>query len=292
MTAFKTIGIMGREDRGLVESLQIVKEFLSTQPVTVILEEQVATLLNEQTLSVGSPTDITQQCDLVIVVGGDGSLLRAGRILASHDVAVLGVNRGRLGFLTDILPTAIIDKVGAVLQGHYTTEKRFLLDVFWQRNGQVIDQADALNDIVLNAGASSRMLEFDLAIDDQFVYHQRSDGLIIATPTGSTAYCLSGGGPIMHPHLDAVVLVPMFPHTLSSRPLVVDGNSEIKLTMRGSQAVESLLTCDGYIDWVVQAGDEIVVRKKAHQLQLIHPIGHSFYASCREKLGWSTKLGH
>ena len=174
---------------------------------------------------------IGRDSDLVIVVGGDGSLLGAARSLAAQEVPVLGVNRGRLGFLTDISPQQLESQLEGVLAGRYVLESRFLLDVLVMRGEEVLARGDALNDVVLNSGVSARMIEFDLYIEEQFVYTQRSDGLIISTPTGSTAYSLSGGGPIMHPGLDALVLVPMFPHTLGSRPLVIHGNSSVRICL-------------------------------------------------------------
>ena len=152
---------------------------------------------------------------------------------------MLGVNRGRLGFLTDISPDDIAQQIPAVLAGEYTRESRFLLDARVVRDGKTVGRADALNDVVVNSGTSAQMIEFELSINGVFVYRQRADGLIISTPTGSTAYSLSGGGPIMHPTLDAVVLVPMFPHALSSRPIVVDGNSEIRLDILERNRISS-----------------------------------------------------
>lgn len=295
MNSFQTIGIMGREDDSVTEPLQILIKFLLSQQCRIMLDQPIASLLVSDDIPVCSPQAIADTCDLVIVVGGDGSLLGAARLLACHDVPVLGINRGRLGFLTDIMPDAIAEQVGAVLQGHYSKEKRFLLTAFIQRPAtdktEFIGSADALNDVVVNSGTSARMIEFDLYIDDEFVYHQRSDGLIIATPTGSTAYSLSGGGPIMHPQLDAIVLVPMFPHSLSSRPLVVEGNSGIKLVITDNNIIRPPVTCDGQVNLTALPGDTICIQKKSHQLKLIHPLEHSFYASCREKLGWSAKLG-
>jgi NAD+ kinase len=233
---------------------------------------------------------IGEVSDLIIVVGGDGSLLGAARTLARFDVPVLGVNRGRLGFLTDVSPDEIEQRVGEVLDGHYHIEKRFLLDATVKHNGEPIGVADALNDVVVNSGTSAKMIEFELYIEGEFVYRQRSDGLIISTPTGSTAYSLSGGGPIMHPRLDAIVLVPMFPHTLTSRPIVVDGNSEIKMVICDSNLAQVPVTCDGQVNLNAQPGDVVYIHKKPHKLKLIHPLNHSFYASCRDKLGWSTSL--
>jgi len=159
-----------------------------------------------------------------------------------------------------------------------------------EREGKVVARADALNDVVLNSGTSAQMIEFELSIDGQFVYRQRADGLIVATPTGSTAYSLSGGGPIMHPSLDAVVLVPMFPQTLSSRPIVVKGDSVIRLDVLERNRIHPPVTSDGQVNMTARPGDAVVLRKKPHRLTLLHPLGHSFYASCRDKLHWSNSL--
>jgi NAD+ kinase len=230
-------------------------------------------------------------CDLVIVVGGDGSLLGAARALSPSHVPVLGVNRGNLGFLTDISPADIEEKVAEVLEGKYTVESRFLLDLVVKRAGEPIGEGTALNDIVLHPGKATRMIQFELYIEGQFVYTQRSDGLIVATPTGSTAYSLSGGGPIMSPKLDALVLVPMFPHTLSSRPIVVDGNSELKLVISDNNKTYPTVSCDGQLSFSLAPGDVITIHKKPHKLKLLHPLNYDFYRTCREKLGWGTRLG-
>jgi hypothetical protein len=166
----------------------------------------------------------------------------------------------------------------------------FLLDASVSRDGKIVARADALNDVVVNSGTSAQMIEYELYIDEKFVYRQRADGLIVSTPTGSTAYSLSGGGPIMHPTLDAVVLVPMFPHALSSRPIVVDGNSEIRIEILERNRIHPPVTCDGQVNMTVRPGDSVHVSKKPHRLTLLHPVGHSFYASCRDKLSWSHAL--
>ena len=204
--------------------------------------------------------------------------------------ALLGVNRGRLGFLTDISPSDLEERLGKVLEGEYIEETRFLLDGHVERNGQPVGFGSALNDVVLHPGKSTRMIGFDLFIDGHFVYSQRSDGLIVSTPTGSTAYSLSAGGPIMHPKLDAIVLVPMFPHTLSSRPIVVKGDSLIRLDVLERNRIHPPVTCDGQVNMTARPGDAVVLRKKPHRLTLLHPLGHSFYASCRDKLRWSNAL--
>lgn len=291
MASFNTIGIIGRDGSEAASTLKVLSSFLTRKKRKVILGEDIAPLLPKSKLPVMPHSKLGEACDLLIVIGGDGSLLGAARMLARYYVPVLGINRGRLGFLTDILPDEIEQRVGAVLAGEYCIEKRFLLNAVVMRGDQKIGKGEALNDVVVNSGTSAKMIEFDLYIDDEFVYHQRSDGLIISTPTGSTAYSLSGGGPIMHPKLDAVVLVPMFPHTLSSRPIVVDGNSEIKMVISDNNEIHPPVTCDGQVNLTASPGDTVYITKKRHKIKLVHPLDHSFYASCRDKLGWSTKLG-
>jgi NAD+ kinase len=256
----------------------------------VFIEPRLARLCPECRAVEAGRDEIGETCDLVIVVGGDGSMLSAARTMARHNTPLLGVNRGRLGFLTDISPDEIDIRVPEVLDGRYEREERFLLDVAVERDGEVIGRADALNDVVVNSGTSAQMIEFDLYINEAFVYRQRADGLIISTPTGSTAYSLSGGGPIMHPALDAVVLVPMFPHTLSSRPIVVDGNSRIRIAIAEGNAIHPPVTCDGQVNMTARPGDCVDIYKKPHPMTLIHPLEHNFYASCRDKLRWGNSL--
>jgi len=291
MEPFRNIGILGREGSGIGETLQRLIVFLRSRALNIIVGDQIEHLVEPSLLQdarICSRKMIGEVSDLIIVVGGDGSLLAAARTLARFDVPVLGVNRGRLGFLTDVSPDEIEQRVGEVLDGHYRIEKRFLLDVTVKHNGEPNGTADALNDVVVNSGTSAKMIEFELYIEGEFVYRQRSDGLIVSTPTGSTAYSLSAGGPIMHPRLDAIVLVPMFPHTLTSRPIVVDGNSEIKIVICENDVAQLPVTCDGQVNLTAQCGDVVYITKKPHKLKMIHPLTHSFYASCRDKLGWST----
>lgn len=291
MAEFNTIGLIGRlgSERAVYSMKRLIK-YLQGEGLTVTLEEETASVLPHHELQACNKDEIGSSCDLIIVVGGDGSLLGAARSLAEHDVPLLGVNRGRLGFLTDITPEEIETKVGEVLAGKYLMESRFLLDMEVTRDDIVQDTGDALNDVVIHPGKFIRMIEFELYIDGQFVYSQRSDGLIISTPTGSTAYALSGGGPIMHPKLDAIVLVPLNPHTLSSRPIVVDGTSEIKIKIGEHNSAYPHVTCDGQTHVVTQPGDEVHIRKKPGKLQLIHPLNHNFYEICRSKLGWGSHL--
>ncbi|NQZ32037.1 MAG: NAD(+) kinase [Oceanospirillaceae bacterium] len=291
MTKFRNIGLIGRlGSKKVVDTLKSMISFLSDQNFNIILDQRVAELMPGHGLQTSSKKSMGDLCDLVIVVGGDGSLLGAARALARCDVPVLGVNRGQLGFLTDISPSEFEVKFKEILAHRYTEEERFLLKVEVTRNGELIGEADALNDMVLHPGKATRMIEFDLYIEGDYVYTQRSDGVIVATPTGSTAYSLSGGGPIMHPKLDAVVLVPMFPHTLSSRPIVVDGNSELRLIISEDNETYPIVSCDGQVSINLAPGDVIKITKHKHRLKLIHPEGYNFYRTCREKLGWSAGI--
>lgn len=296
MTRFTTIGLIGRLDnKEARRSVERVLGFLQQQGLAVIVDEQTAALLDPQSLSkaqtqTASMTSLGERCDLAVVVGGDGSLLSAARDLTHAGVPLLGVNRGRLGFLTDILPDDIEQKMGEVLSGQFAAEERFLLDVSIMRAGKEVARADALNDVVLHPGEFIRMLGFELYVDDHFVTSQRADGMIVSTPTGSTAYALSGGGPIMHPELEAIVLVPMNPHTLSSRPIVVPAASVIKIIVGEKDTSVAHITCDGQTHDPVADGDEIIITQKPQRLQLIHPRNHNFYERCRSKLGWGGHL--
>jgi len=287
MKSFRTIGIVGRLGSAkALDTVRRLKQFLLNRQLQVILEESLAEALPGHGLQVCSRRTLGETCDLVIVVGGDGSLLGAARALAGSGVPLLGINRGNLGFLADIPPDALEQPIGEVLAGHYRVENRFLLEAEVRRGGEAPGQGDALNDVVLHPGKSTKMIEFELFIDGQFVCNQKADGLIVATPTGSTAYSLSAGGPIMHPKLDAIVIVPMYPHTLSSRPIVIDGNSELKIVVANHLAIYPQVSCDGQNHFSCAPGDSIHVRKKAQKLRLLHPLSHNYYQVCRSKLGW------
>ncbi|MCC7516001.1 MAG: NAD(+) kinase [Pseudomonadales bacterium] len=299
MDGFQRIGLIGRKgNQQVADTLLSLATFLDAQGLLVVLERDTLAFFGadcEARWQICDREMLGQHCDLVIVVGGDGSMLGAARALCNHAVPVLGINRGSLGFLTDIAPDEIEQRVGEVLAGRYRLEERFLLESRLIRKGEVIAQGDALNEMVLHRGASLRMIEFALYIDDCFVYSQHSDGLIVSTPTGSTAYALSGGGPILHPSLDAIALVPMFPHTLTSRPIVVSGNSQLRIELGkvASQCDEGgkpELSCDGQMHLALHSGDVVQVRKKVETLKLVHPLDHDYYETCRSKLGWGQRL--
>lgn len=293
---FATIGLIAHQySERAVYSLERLIRFLQSQERAYILEEETARLLTDPALASAACQRLAldalgQNTDLIIVVGGDGSMLGGARALVDSGVPLLGVNRGRLGFLTDILPDDIETKVGEVLAGQYLAEDRFLLDVTISQQGHNGDMGSALNDVVLHPGEFIRMLEFEIYVDDHFVTSQRADGIIVSTPTGSTAYALSGGGPILHPRLDAIDLVPMNPHTLSSRPMVVPGNSTVKILVGEHNHAIPQVSCDGQLHLPARPGCEILIRKKPEQLHLIHPKDHNFYERCRSKLGWGGHL--
>ena len=292
MEQFRNIGIIGRMGSvRVLDTIRRLKRYLIGRHLHVILEETIAEMLPGHNLQTSSRKLLGEVCDLVIVVGGDGSMLGAARALAQQGVPVLGINRGSLGFLTDISPEHLESQISEVLAGNYTVEQRFLLETEVRRDGVPIGQGDALNDVVLHPGKSTRMIEFELFIDGQFVYSLKADGLIIATPTGSTAYALSAGGPIMHPRLDAIVIVPMYPHTLSSRPIVLDADSELKVVVAEDMTIYPLVSCDGQNHVTCAPGDTLHIQRKPQKLRLLHPLDHNFYAVCRDKLGWGSRLG-
>jgi len=308
MAKFKTIGLVGRPSHaGVLDSLRRLLTILAERKLAVVLDADTARLLKTTNFQVFNRDELSRHCDVVMVVGGDGTMLNVAKSIASGKIPVIGINRGRLGFLTDILPEELEVRVDELLSGAFAMESRFLLDASLRQAGKqsngknsakaaskklAVDQplGAALNDVVLHPGKAAQMIEFELFIDDKFVYSQESDGLIVATPTGSTAYALSAGGPIMHPGLNAVVLVPMYPHSLSSRPLVVDGDSEIRIVVAAKGRLHPQLSCDGEVVCTVNAGGEIIVGKKSVPLQLLHPSEHSFYQACRSKLGWGNRL--
>lgn len=285
MKKFNKIAIMGRpRDIGFIETLSSLISFLQVRTVNIFLHHSIAELSPTHDLPTITDSELEQQVDLVIVIGGDGSLLRAARIAAEQNIPVLGINRGRLGFLTDIRPDAL-QQVGEVLDGHYQEETRFLLTATMHNGDKQFAKDSALNDVVLQPANIAHMIEFEILINQQFVCSQRADGLIITTPTGSTAYALSAGGPILHPKLDAIVLVSICSHTLSSRPIVVEGNSEIELVVHQND-IPAFISCDGQQRIPIPAGGKIKIHKKSKQLRLIHPLDYNYFETLRAKLGW------
>lgn len=289
---FKRIILYARQYRAnqdISETLQRLVDFLRTQDIELYLDCDTAASFNLE-LPTLSRNLMCEQTDLIIVVGGDGSLLSAARMAIVVNVPVIGINRGRLGFLTDISPQELELQVGAVLAGQYTEERRFLLQMSIHDGEHTYFQGDALNDVVLSRGNETHLVAFDVYINEQFVSHYRSDGLILATPTGSTAYALSAGGPIMHPQLNAIVMVPMFSHSLSSRPLVLDGQAQVELRISAVNENKLQISCDGHDSSFVNPGQSVRVKKNTQELRLLHPSNYHYYDVLRIKLGWGSPI--
>ncbi len=288
---FHHVGLIGKTDDPRVsETMDRLVSYLGRRRIRHTLQDRCLPLsgrLETDAADLGVMGDL---CDLAIVVGGDGTLLSAARVLVDFNVRVLGINLGRLGFLTDISPDDLEDSLDTILGGEFQEEERFLLDAHIYRGEQDILHGTALNDVIIHKWQIARLVEFDTYIDGVFVHHQRSDGMVIATPTGSTAYALSGGGPILHPQLEAMVLVPICPHTLSNRPIVVHSDSVVEVRLRKKQQTSAQLTCDGQTTLDLDGGDRIVVRRKERPIRLIHPPGHDHYAVLRSKLHWGHGL--
>jgi NAD+ kinase len=282
---FSHVVLIGRPGvHGVPETLTETLEFLQQQNAKVTIEQTTATLVDADYPSCDA-RKLPNDADLILVIGGDGSLINAAHIAAQHDLPILGVHRGRLGFLTDIPPDEL-DKIAAVLQGQYQQEQRpFLQATFTDKQGQKRSQL-ALNDVILLPGDVAHMIEFKSYVNKKLLYSHRADGLIVATPTGSTAYALSGGGPILQPELEAMVLVPMFPHTLSSRPIVVPGSSHIRLHIQPQNETSPYISCDGISKTALQLDTDIFIEDSGKKLNLIHPNDYDYYKTLREKLGW------
>lgn len=286
---FTRIGLIGRQGmRDVSDTLIAVLNYLQSKDLQVFVEEETAKSLPGRPCDCFSRSRLQKEkVDLLIVVGGDGSLINAAHSAVEYRIPVLGINRGRLGFLTDIHPQDLEKKIADVLLGHYQKEERFLLNATITLQGEKVQNGIALNEVVLMPGNVARMIEFSITVDDQFVCVQQADGLIVSTPTGSTAYSLSGGGPILHPQLDAIVLVPMFPHTLSARPIVVTAKSRIVIHIDTHSQSPPSLSCDGQSRIAVPIGSDITIQKNSKTLQLIHPLDYNYFETLRTKLHWN-----
>ncbi len=289
---FRTVGLIGKHsDERVAQTLEQLVDLLRGSRAEILFDAESAEKLPSFGLPVLDRQTLGVRSDLVIVVAGDGTFLNAARSLVDLDVPLLGVNLGRLGFLAVVMPWEMTDRLREVLAGDYDEERRFLLDARVVRDRQEVFRGSALNEVVAHKWHIARLIQFETYIDGRLVNTQRSDGLIVATPTGSTAYSLSGGGPILHPGLDAVVLVPICPHTLSSRPLVVSARSEFEIRMDYSgEQPEAQLTCDGQTTLELAPADRIIIRQKERRLRLVHPRGHDYFATLRAKLHWAREL--
>ena len=231
---------------------------------------------------------IRQQADLAVSIGGDGTLLSAARLLVDHDIPLVGINLGRLDFLADVTMNELATHINEIFSGHYSVEKRFLLQGEIINQGRQVEIYNAMNDIVLHSYNTTSMIEFEVYSDDRLINRQRADGLIVSTPTGSTAYALSGGGPIMHPALDALALVPISPHTLSNRPIVLPSDKRIEIRLSRSD-MKGQLSFDGQNPCMINTGDSIFINRYDKQITLLHPANYDYFEILRAKLNWSNQ---
>lgn len=289
---FKQIGIMAsRASPEVLETVEHVAILLNSLGVSVYVEAALESAFERGRVTFLPLDAFSKKIDLLIAVGGDGNLLHAARTMSLAKVPVVGINRGQLGYLTDLAPHELEKALLPILQGDYVSEERFLLEGEVVRaGGEHYGLGNALNDIVLFPGEVAQLIEFEMRIDGQFVYSQRSDGLIISTPTGSTAYALSAGGPIIAPHLALIILVPKLPHTLTSRPVVIDANSQIEICLANYNKTAARLSYDGQTHLSLHVSDRILIRRQALPLVLLHPKTYDYYAIWREKLHWGEQL--
>lgn len=276
MKSFVNVGIVAKQDSRVSMTVHALQECLRALGCRVLLENDVS-----QRRLLGD------QCQLIIVVGGDGTLLSAARDLAASGVPILGINLGRLGFMVDVKPAEMIETLAQVMRGEYVAEERLLLNAQVQRHdGITLGSCLAVNDVVIRNQAAIRMLEFETWLDEQFISQHRADGFIVSTPTGSTAYALSSGGPVLHPGLQALALVPICPHTLSDRPIVVGADRSVRIVLRGAGGISAMFTCDGQTSETLAPGDAVVISKATETLRLIHPKNYNYFDTLRSKLHW------
>lgn len=283
---FTTVAVIGKYmAAGIEQSLSDIVQFLKESGHAVVLEMDTARNVQLPGVATMTPAEIGRHADVAIVVGGDGTMLGIARQLAPYNVPLIGINQGRLGFMTDIPQEAMIGVLADMLSGKLESEQRSLLEGTVLREGQPIFHALAFNDVVVSRGSTSGMVELKVEVDGHFMYNQRSDGLIVATPTGSTAYALSAGGPLLHPSLSGISLVPIAPHALSNRPIVVPDGSNILIEIMAGRDVSVNFDMQSLAS--LQHHDQIVVRRSAHAITFLHPQGWSYYDTLREKLHWN-----
>ena len=276
-------GTLAEESRKVLED---IAAFLSQQGCEVVLEKDTATNTGIRAFDVLDVDAIGEGCDLGLVVGGDGTMLGIGRQLARHGVPLIGINHGRLGFITDIALQTYRETLVPMLQGAYEEDHRSLMHAKVMRGSDCVFEALAMNDVVVNRGATAGMVQLRVEVDGHFVANQRADGLIIASPTGSTAYSLSAGGPLLHPSIPGWVMVPIAPHTLTNRPIVLADAAEIAVEIVAGRDVSANFDMQSIAS--LQHGDRITVRRSEHHVRFLHPVGWSYFDTLREKLQWNT----
>lgn len=284
--AYGCVALIGKyQSAEVAESLRTLAHWLRDAGREVLIEQASAEVMPDDRFESADFDTLGRRAQLAVVVGGDGSLISAARKLAPFGVPLVGINQGRLGFLTDVARSSMLESLESLLRGDFRAERRVLMQAQVLREGRAVFSAFALNDVVISKGDLGRMIEFEVRVDGEFVYSQRSDGLIVATPTGSTAYSLSANGPIVHPSLGGMLIVPLCPHALSSRPIVL-GDSAV-LNVRLFSRHDARAHFDGQEHVNLQGDDVLRIERSPHQVTLLHPPGYSYFAMLREKLRWS-----
>ncbi|MGD9942786.1 MAG: NAD kinase [Burkholderiaceae bacterium] len=283
--AFHRVAVIGRfQTEGIADTLRGIVRLLGDRGISVLVEQRTAEAIGPNHYEVGDFERIGDEADLAIAIGGDGTMLGAARELAPREVPLVGINQGRLGFITDIGLDTVTDALGSILDGHYATEERTLLTARVVRNQELVWTELALNDVVVNRSSRTGMIELQVHVDDLYMYSQRADGLIIATPTGSTAYALSANGPILHPQLKGIVMVPVAPQALSNRPITLP--DDVTITVRVLEGREPRVAGDMQVFNDLQEGDDIIVQRAPFTTRFLHPPGYSYYSTLRSKLNW------
>lgn len=265
--------------------LDDIAHFLARQGCEVVLESETQANTGLGSYATLSVEEIGSRCDLCLVVGGDGTMLGIGRRLACHGVPLIGINQGRLGFITDIPLENYQTTLRPMLRGEYEEDHRSLMHAQVMRDGHVVFDALAMNDVVVNRGGTSGMVELRVEVNGHFVANQRADGLIIASPTGSTAYALSAGGPLMHPSIPGWILAPIAPHTLSNRPIVLADTGEVAIEIVSGRDVSANFDMQSLASLML--GDRIIVRRSVHRARFLHPRGWSYFDTLRKKMHWN-----
>ncbi|MEW5770529.1 MAG: NAD kinase [Pseudomonadota bacterium] len=286
---FKTIALVGKYNSPTsASSLFRLADFLQARGYTVLLTCHTAETCDIKGFQTRTLNEIGHESDLAIVMGGDGTILNIARSLVDAQIPLIGINQGRLGFLADVSLDTMFSTLEEMLAGEFVAEDRIMLEASVERADDVLIAAYAFNDVVVSKSTLGRLIEFEVYIDNQFVYSQRADGLVVSTPTGSTAYALSAGGPILHPTLEAVAMVPICPHTLSARAIAVNSRSEIEINL--IHADDARVHFDGQRHADLKVGDRVVIRRARNTMKLLHPEGHNYYDTLRQKLHWGEKL--
>ncbi|MDD2768015.1 MAG: NAD(+) kinase [Methylococcus sp.] len=285
---FRTIALIGKPDAPrIADTLVAIYEYLQSSGLEILVERGCAAAFSHSARVCTMP-ELAGPADIAVVVGGDGTLLGAARSLYAHDVPLIGVNLGRLGFLVDISPNEAVAKLHEILTGSFRAEERYPLLARLIREEETLLQGTAVNEVVIHSGTATSMIEIETAIDGVFLNSQRSDGLIVSTPTGSTAYALSAGGPILYPALNAMVLAPINPHTLSNRPIVIAGDSRVEIAFRPNKQFRAQVSCDNVPFPEVSIDDRIEIRKAERPFRILHPTDYDFFQILRHKLNWSN----